>query len=311
MYFYYNKMYSKLGDAMNLFDNITFKNFFRLLPGDLLNPMTIIGALIDIAIITYIIYKLITFVRETRAKSLLQGLILVGVIAIVSDILNLRTITFLIDRIFAFAVLAIVVVFQPEIRRALQKLGTGTLKDLFGPSNGDYEPKITAMVEEVVKACVEMSASYTGALIVIEKEIKVGEYIITGTKIESIISSELILSIFMKNTPLHDGAIIIREDCLVAASCYLPLTDNKRVSKKLGTRHRAAMGISEVSDCIVIVVSEETGKISKVTDGKLQSNLSSDSLRIAILNWLIKKTEKKEKKIPSLKGKKGAKKTKT
>lgn len=304
-------MYSKLGDAMNIFDNITFENFFKLLPGDLLNPMTIIGAFIDIAIITYLIYKLITFVRETRAKSLLQGLILVGVIAIIGNILNLRTVTFLLDRIFAFAVLAIVVIFQPEIRRALQKLGTGTLKDLFGLSNSDYEPRITTMVDEVVKACVEMSASYTGALIVIEKEIKVGEYIITGTKIESIISSELLLTIFHKNTPLHDGAIVIREDCLVAASCYLPLTDNKKVSKKLGTRHRAAMGISEVSDCIVIVVSEETGKISKVTDGKLQSNLTSDSLKKSILNWLIKKTEKRGRKNSSLKGRKGAKKIKT
>ena len=296
---------------MNIFDNITFENFFKLLPGDLLNPMTIIGAFIDIAIITYLIYKLITFVRETRAKSLLQGLILVGVIAIIGNILNLRTVTFLLDRIFAFAVLAIVVIFQPEIRRALQKLGTGTLKDLFGLSNSDYEPRITTMVDEVVKACVEMSASYTGALIVIEKEIKVGEYIITGTKIESIISSELLLTIFHKNTPLHDGAIVIREDCLVAASCYLPLTDNKKVSKKLGTRHRAAMGISEVSDCIVIVVSEETGKISKVTDGKLQSNLTSDSLKKSILNWLIKKTEKRGRKNSSLKGRKGAKKIKT
>ncbi|MBN2852123.1 MAG: diadenylate cyclase CdaA [Clostridia bacterium] len=293
---------------MNFLDNLNFENFFKLLPSDILNPLSIIGAAIDIIIITFIIYKLITLVQETRAFSLLKGILLIILLAIVSKLLNLRTISFLIDNIFAFAVLAIVIIFQPEIRRALEKLGAGGIKNFFGSYSEEYKIKITSMVEEVVKSCVEMSAQYIGALIVIEKEIKIGEFINTGTKIDSLTSSELIQNIFVPNTPLHDGAIIIREDRIMAASCFLPLTDNPNLSKELGTRHRAALGITEISDCIVIAVSEESGKISYAINGGLVRNLNKDTLRKALLLNLLKESNHKSKNI--LKGRNGVKKVK-
>ncbi len=296
---------------MNFFENITIENFFKLLPGDLLSPLTIIGAIIDIAIITYVIYKLITLMQETRAFSLLKGIGLIVLMAIISNFLNLRTISILIDNIFAFAVLALVIVFQPEIRRALEKLGTGGLKSLFGTSNEEYRLKIMSMIEEVIKASVDMSSQYLGALIVIERDIKNGEYISTGTKVDSLVSSELLQQIFTKNGPLHDGAVVIREDRIIAASCILELTDNPNLSKKLGTRHRAALGASEHSDCIVVVVSEETGKISYAVKGKLKRNFNKENLRMALQSDLLKAKTKNHKNNPlsKLKGRKNVKKT--
>lgn len=296
---------------MNFFENITIENFFKLLPGDLLSPLTIIGAIIDIAIITYVIYKLITLMQETRAFSLLKGIGLIMIMAIISNFLNLRTISFLIDNIFAFAVLALVIVFQPEIRRALEKLGTGGLKSLFGTSNEEYRLKIMSMIEEVIKASVDMSSQYLGALIVIERDIKNGEYISTGTKIDSLVKSELLEQIFTKNGPLHDGAVIIREDRIIAASCILELTDNPNLSKNLGTRHRAALGASEHSDCIVVVVSEESGKISYAVNGKLKRNFNKENLRKELQGDLLKAKTKNHKNNPlsKLKGRKNVKKT--
>jgi len=287
--------------------DFNFKNFFKLLPSDFLSPLNIIGAIIDIVIITYLIYKLITLVQETRAFSLLKGMLFIILLSFVSKLLNLRTISFLIDNIFAFAVLGIVIIFQPEIRRALEKLGTGGFKSFLVSSySKEQKIKITSMIEEVVKACVELSSKYIGALIVIEREIKIGEFTSTGTKINSYTSSELLQNIFVPNTPLHDGAVIIREDKIIAASCYLPITDNPNLSKELGTRHRAALGITEVSDCIAIVVSEESGKISYSINGHLVRGLDDNGLRKVLLSNLVKEETPKT----TLKGKRSVKKVK-
>ena len=291
---------------MEFLKDFNFKNFFKLLPSDFLSPLNIIGAIIDIAIITYLIYKLITLVQETRAFSLLKGILFIILLSFISKLLNLRTISFLIDNIFAFAVLGIVIIFQPEIRRALEKLGTGGFKNLLGSYSKEKKIKITSMIEEVVKACVELSSKYVGALIIIEREIKIGEFTSTGTKIDSYTSSELLQNIFVPNTPLHDGAVLIREDKIIAASCYLPITDNPNLSKELGTRHRAALGITEVSDCIAIVVSEESGKISYSINGHLVRNLDDNGLRKVLVANLVKEENLKT----TLKGKRSVKKVK-
>lgn len=296
---------------MNFLENINLENFFKLLPSDMLNPLTIIGAVVDIAIITYMIYKLIVLVQETRAFSLLKGILLIVLMSFVSKLLGLRSISFLIDNIFAFAVLAIVIIFQPEIRKALEKLGTGGFKNFVSTTGDEDRMKVSTMIEEVARACEEMASQYVGGIIVIERDTKIGEFISEAIKIDSMTTKELIRTIFATNTPLHDGAIIIRKDRIVAASCILPLTDNPTLSKELGTRHRAALGITEISDGIAIVVSEESGKISFAYNGGLQRDLSSESLKKALSNLLLKVEKEKKTRKPFLKGRKSVKQDKT
>ena len=297
---------------MNFFDGLNIGEQLKFFTLDITSVWAFIGIVIDILIVSYIAYKTIQLVQETRAWSLFKGLLAILAVYVVSSIFNLRTISFLINNIIAFAFLAIVVIFQPEIRRALEKLGTNGFKSIFSGSGKEEDIiRITAMIEDVVTVCDKMSQSYTGALIVIEKDIKLGEIINKGIQMESKISEQLLISIFNTKTPLHDGAVIIRDDRIMAAACLLPLTDNPNLSADLGTRHRAALGITEVSDCIAIVTSEESGKISYANNGGLVRNLNKEKLRKALQISLIKVEKPRKKSLGFLRGKKGAGKDKT
>ncbi|MDD4502627.1 MAG: diadenylate cyclase CdaA [Clostridia bacterium] len=276
-----------------MFNQIDWLEQIKYFSLELSSPLAVISAIIDIAIVSYLVYKLMIFVKEIRAWSLLKGVLVIVLVAIVSSLLGLQIMTFLFSNILTFAALSIVVLFQPEIRKVLERLGTSEITHFFSNTGSDETIKITAVVEEIVKACKNMSEQYIGALIVIEKSTKIGEFINTGVQMNADVTKELLENIFVPKTPLHDGAVIIRKDKIIAAACLLPLTDNPNLSTELGMRHRGGLGITEVSDCIAVIVSEESGKISYASNGGLVRNLNSDSLRKALLMNLVK--EKKEK----------------
>ncbi len=259
------------------------------------DPLSIVRAIIDISIVSYLVYKLIFLVRETRAWQLIKGVLVIIIAAYVSQLLGLRTIEFILKTSYQLIGFAIVVLFQPELRRGLEQIGRSKFRNFFSFDEENNTIRTTAAIEEIVKAATALSKTYTGALIVIEGETKIGEIINTGTQLDSMISSELLENIFTPNTPLHDGAVVIRENKIKAAACFLPLTDNPNLSKELGTRHRAALGITEVSDCIAVIVSEETGKISFALNGGLTRNLTSDTLRKALNKNLLEKNAPNKK----------------
>jgi diadenylate cyclase len=277
---------------LNFLTSVNFKDIFNNFAGyiGLKSPISIIQAIIDIGIVAFVVYKIIVLVRETRAWQLIKGIVLIMVSREISKFLGLRTIVFILDNTVSILAIAVVILFQPELRRGLEKIGRSRFSDFFNFDDENDTIKTTAIIEEIVKACTEMSKSFTGVLIVIERDTKVGEIISTGTQLESNVSAELLINIFTPNTPLHDGAVIIRDNKIKAAACFLPLTDNPNLSKELGTRHRAALGITEVSDSIAIVVSEESGKISFALNGGLTRNLTPDILRKALNKILLEKT---------------------
>ncbi|MCX7708668.1 MAG: diadenylate cyclase CdaA [Clostridia bacterium] len=252
-------------------------------------PLDIFKALLDISIVSYVIYKLIMLVRDTRAWQLIKGILVLLVAALLSKVFELRTIYFILEKTYSLLAFALVVIFQPELRRGLEQIGRSKFRDFFSFDEESTSIQTTAMIEEIVKAVASMSRTFTGALVVIEKETKIGEIINTGTQLESNVSSELLINIFTPNTPLHDGAVVVRANKIKAAACFLPLTDNTNLSKELGTRHRAALGITEASDAIAVVVSEETGKISFALNGGLTRNLTPDTLRKALNKNLLEK----------------------
>lgn len=274
---------------MDFFNSINLRDMFDNFAGyvGLNDPLYIIRTIIDISIVSWVIYKLIILVKETRAWQLIKGILLILVATELSRILGLKTINFILSNLLSVLAIGAIVLFQPELRRALEQIGRSRFKDIFSFDEENTRIKITAVIEEIVKACTEMAAKYTGALIVIERDTKIGEIINTGTQLESSVSSELLLNLFVPDTPLHDGAVIIRDNRIKAAACFLPLTDNPNLSKELGTRHRAALGITEVSDSIAVVVSEESGKISFALNGGLTRNLTSDMLRKALNKNLL------------------------
>ncbi len=274
---------------MDFLDSINLKDLFNNFAGyiGLSSPLSIIRTLIDISIVSWVVYKLIVLVKETRAWQLIKGILLIILATEISKILGLKTISYILQGVLSVLAIGAIVLFQPELRRALEKIGRSSIKDIFQFDESDAMIQTTAVIEEIVKACVDLSSKYIGALIVIERNTKIGEIINTGTQLDSHVSSELIRNIFVPDTPLHDGAIIIRDNKIKAAACFLPLTDNPNLSKELGTRHRAALGITEVSDSIAIVVSEESGKISFALNGGLTRNLTSDTLRKALNKNLL------------------------
>ncbi len=258
-------------------------------------PLEALRSLVDISIVSYLTFKLIQLVKETRAWQLVKGIVVILITTLISQALELRTLYYILNKTIELAGFALIVVFQPELRRGLEQIGRSNFKDFFKFDEKDDAINTTFTIEEIVKAATELSRTMTGALIVVERETKLGEIINTGTKLDSSVSAELIINIFTPNTPLHDGALILRENKLKSAACFLPLTDNPNLSKELGTRHRAALGITEVSDCIAVVVSEETGKISYALNGGLSRNLTPDILRKALnKNLLEKKTVNKK-----------------
>lgn len=250
-------------------------------------PLDIIRMLIEISLVSYAIYKVIQMVRETRAIQLVKGLIFILVFSWLSQVLGLKTIAFLLKSTLQLFGFSLIVLFQPELRRALEKLGSSGFQDFMIRKNEEERIKTTASIEAIVKACTKLSEEYIGALIVIERGTKIGEIINTGTPMDAALSSELLVNIFVPKTPLHDGAVIIRSNIIKAAACYLPLTQNAGLSRELGTRHRAALGITEISDAIAIVVSEESGKISYAHNGGLTRNLTPDLLRKALSKFLL------------------------
>ena len=246
---------------------------------------------LDIAIITFLVYKLLGFIRETRAEQLAKGLLLLVVATVLSKWMHLYTLHWLLSGLISAGLVAIVVIFQPELRRALEYLGRSRITNVFGEVDKEEAKRI---VGQFVEAVDSMSASRTGALIVIEREISLNDIVETGTVIDSQITAQMIGTIFYEGTPLHDGAVIARGDKLYAAGCVLPLTQNKELNKELGTRHRAGIGITENSDALVIIVSEETGIISIAQNGKLTRFLDGKTIEKKLLNLYFEgETEQK------------------
>lgn len=246
---------------------------------------------LDIAIITFLVYKLLGFIRETRAEQLAKGLLLLVVATVLSKWIHLYTLHWLLSGLISAGLVAIVVIFQPELRRALEYLGRSRITNIFGEVDKEEAKRI---VGQFVEAVDSMSASRTGALIVIEREISLNDIVETGTVIDSQITAQMIGTIFYEGTPLHDGAVIVRGDKLYAAGCVLPLTQNKELNKELGTRHRAGIGITENSDALVIIVSEETGIISIAQNGKLTRFLDGKTIEKKLLNLYFEgETEQK------------------
>lgn len=219
----------------------------------------------DIVVVSIAISSLIMMIRDTRAIQLVKGILYVLLAYVISSFLGLKAIGWLMDRTLTFGIVAIPIVFQTELRKVLEELGRGTF---FHRRTANQE-QMDKMFDELVEAVDIMAAQKTGALIVVERKTGLREYMETGVSIDGIVTSQLLLNIFYKNTPLHDGAVMIRENRVVAAACYLPLSQNPEISQELGTRHRASIGITEQSDCLSIVVSEETGTVSLAQDGKL------------------------------------------
>lgn len=232
---------------------------------------------IDILFVAFVLYFLLLLVRGTRAVQLLKGVIIIILVTVIASILHLSASSWLLNRIIQIGMIAIPIVFQPELRRALEQLGRGGFWQVSLSGQGTDEDDQT--INEIVKASQVLAKAKIGALIVVERRTGLTEYIETGTAIEGKVSSELFINLFIPNTPLHDGAVIVRRNLIVAAGCFLPLTENRRLDKQLGTRHRAALGISEQSDGIAIVVSEETGRISVGVDGVLHRNLDEQGLK--------------------------------
>jgi diadenylate cyclase len=243
-----------------------------------------LASIVDIVLVWYVIYKLINVIRGTKAVQLLKGILVILLVRVVSEFLGLQTLSWMMEQAITYGFLAIIIIFQPELRRALEQLGRGKF---FSRSSNldDEDPEKT--VDAIVKATDYMAKRRIGALISIEKETGMGDYIETGIQLNSNISSELLINIFIPNTPLHDGAVIIQKNNVAAAACYLPLSESPFISKELGTRHRAALGISEVTDSLTVVVSEETGNISLTKNGELHRSINLDELKKLLTSELI------------------------
>ena len=257
--------------------------------------------IVEILILTVIIYELLIWVKNTRAWTLLKGIVVVTAFALISYFFHLTTLTWLMSKTAGVLVTVVVIVFQPELRRALEQLGRkNIIFSIFGTSAVIAEEDRRSrdkINSEIVKAVFEMSKVKTGALIVMEKKVILNEYERTGIPIDALISSQLLMNIFEHNTPLHDGAVFIRNQRVVAATCYLPLSDNMELSKELGTRHRAGVGISEVSDSLTIIVSEETGAVSIAESGKLTRSVSPDDLKAKLAEITQSVDDGKRKKL--------------
>lgn len=247
----------------------------------------ILQIIIDIGLVWFVLYKLIMLIRGTKAVQLLKGIFVVLGIWFLSGLFELKTVQWLMYQAITWGFLGIIILFQPELRRALEQLGRGRF---FARNTGSEENTLEENIEAIVKACKYMGKRRIGALITVERETGMGDYVETGIPIHGRLTSELLTNIFVPNTPLHDGAVILRKQEIIAAACYLPLSESPFISKELGTRHRAALGISEVTDALTIIVSEETGHISCTKNGELHRDLEEDSLRNILTKELDQQT---------------------
>lgn len=257
--------------------------------------------IVEIVIISFLIYNILVWIKNTRAWSLLKGILVIAVFVFIAEYFEMNTILWIVNNMFGVAVTAIIVILQPELRKAVEELGRKNIITSIFPfevSKGVGEGRFSdKTINEIAKACVEMGKVKTGALIVIEQNQSLSEYERTGIDVDGIVTSQLLINIFEKNTPLHDGAVIIRGNRITSATCYLPLSDNMQLSKELGTRHRAGVGISEATDSLTVIVSEETGKISVAYDGKIERNLSGDTLKERLKTIQNKPEEESRKRI--------------
>ena len=249
--------------------------------------------IVDILIIAILIYRILSFMQKTSASSVIKGLLIILGVAWVSNLLNLNIISYLLRQVLQMGIIVVVILFQPEIRKMFERMGTARLSTLFR-KRGKSED-IENVLQEVVAACSAMSSDYTGAIIVFERNVGLNDYAVTGINLDASVTSELLQSIFFNNSPLHDGALIIREDRVLAAACMLPLSTNYNLSKELGMRHKAGVGLSERSDAVVVMVSEQTGAISVAVDGMLKRNLDHDTFEKLLRNEVLSTDDGKEK----------------
>lgn len=267
--------------------------FIQRYTSDLYFPDVRITDVVEILILTFLIYHLMVWIKNTKAWMLLKGIAVLAIFILIAWIFKMNTILYIAKNLVTVMATAAIVVFQPELRRALEKLG----EKQFLTSVVSFEPNRDKIRfsedtrENIIDAAYAMGKVKTGALIVVEQAIRLTEYESTGIQLDCLVSSQVLINIFEHNTPLHDGAIIVRRDRIVSATCYLPLSDNMNISKELGTRHRAALGMSEVSDALIVVVSEETGAVSVALGGRLYRNITKQQLREKLMEIQDKKIE--------------------
>ncbi|MCR5654850.1 MAG: diadenylate cyclase CdaA [Lachnospiraceae bacterium] len=262
--------------------------------------------ILEIIIISFLVYQILLWVQNTKAWSLLKGVFVILIFLLFAAVFNLSTILWIAEKVFSIGVIAVVIVLQPELRRALEQLGSRSFLSNLMPFDKGKEEGIFSdrTINEIVKASFEMGKVRTGALIVIEQNQNLAEYIRTGIALDALVTSQLLINIFEHNTPLHDGAVVIQGNRVTAATCYLPLSDSTRLSKELGTRHRAGVGVSEVTDSMTVIVSEETGRVSVAYGGKLMRNVTPEELKEQLESIQNKSVEEKPKGL-QLKGWKG------
>lgn len=258
-------------------------------------PVKLISLILDLVIVIFLGYKFVKSVKKSRVAQLLKGIVLFVAIVAISDLLNLRILNFILTSVMTYGVIALIIIFQPELRRTLEQLGSNKFTRFFGIDK-DVITKTKEDVYKIVIAATELSKTKTGGLIVVEREIKIKDIIETGVILNAEVSPQLLVNLFTPNTPLHDGAVIISENKIVSAACILPLASSQDIAKELGTRHRAAIGISKESDAIAIVVSEETGKISIARDGTLIADLKEDALKKILIKNVVSDRYKEDKK---------------
>ena len=271
-------------------------------------PQLHITDILEIAIISYVIYQILRWFQRTRAWTLFKGIVVLLLFVGLAMFFRFNTILWILKKTVNIAVIAIIIIFQPEFRNALEQLGrrsfVSSLFNIVEQKSSDSELLSEVSINEIIKAVFDMAKVKTGALIVLEREVALGDYENTGISVDALVTSQLLINIFEKNTPLHDGAVLIRKNRVVAATCYLPLTGSKVINKDLGTRHRAAIGISEVSDSLTIVVSEETGSVSVAKSGRLIRNLDPEGLKKQLTESSRRSKQKEGKRSEGRKGRK-------
>ena len=252
------------------------------------SPFRLLTLLLDLVIVAFILYKFIVYAKKSRVWQLLKGILFILIITAISEVLHLKILNFLLTFFMPYGVIALIVIFAPELRRMLEQLGTNKITKYFGIYK-DIEVKTKEDIYKIVIASTELTKTKTGGLIVVERDINISDIIESGVKIDSDVSPQLIVNLFTPNTPLHDGAVIISNNKIAAAACILPLADDKEIAKEIGTRHRAGIGISKESDAIAIIVSEETGKISVAIDGNLIADVKEEALKNILIKYMINK----------------------
>jgi len=282
-----------ISSFFTMLQNSEIADYFARL---LANPFKVVLLIIDISIVCYLFFKTYKILKNTRALQLIKGIVVVVIANMVSAILQLDLLHTILGWVMQYGFILIIVIFQPELRRALEQMGNTNYLRKWFEIESDYDKEVTC-IPEVVRAAESMSRTKTGMLVVFERNTSLGEIAHTGVELDSEVSAELLVNIFVKDTPLHDGAVIIKNNKIQAASCILPLTDKDSLDRIFGTRHRAAIGVSEVTDAVVAVVSEETGTISMACNGKIIRDLTAEQLQRELSKTLNKPKQKRQPKI--------------